>query len=384
MSFIESKAVQLLTNLPEALLITTSSGEIVFFNNAVAQQSGFSRDEMLGEHVSLLLPQSSRRKVDVMTWFSRWAENPDPEQLRFLSLAGVRKNGDERRYQVRVSSFKDEPDTYFVVVLRDVTEEQEQTAELRHAQLIANRIIAIGEDAVLSIDPELKICFWNLKAEEVFGYSESEVMGKSINMLLPEAARNGHARSIQTFETGKTPSQFMGERGEIVGLHKSGALLPLEASITKTYIGDKLIMSAQVRDISERKRSQEALKEREARFGAVFNHAIEAIALLDAQGQIVEINSAAVEMLPVDEEVLNKPLWELTWWGTTDSSERSESAKALRENVMEAADGKLVRTRSELATSRGVHEIDFSLIPVANEKKEVIYIIAEARKLIES
>ena len=384
MSFIESKAVQLLTDLPEALLITTSSGEIVFFNNAVVLQSGFDREEMLGEHVSLLLPQSSRRKVDVMTWLSRWAENPDPEQLRYLSLAGIRKNGDERRYQVRVSSFKDKPETYFVVVLRDITEEQEQTAELRHAQLIANRIIAIGEDAVLSIDPDLNICFWNQKAEEIFGYSEKEVMGKSINILLPETVRDGHTRSIQTFETGKTPSRFMGDRGEILGLHKSGMLLPLEASITKTYIGDKLVMSAQVRDISERKRTQEALKEREARFGAVFNHAIEAIALLDAAGRILEINNAAREMLPVDEEVLGKHLWELTWWGTSDSGERAESIDALRTNVMEAAGGNLVRTRSELATSRGVHELDFSLIPVSNADKDVIYLIAEARKLIES
>ena len=384
MSFIESKAVQLLTDLPEALLITTSSGEIVFFNNAVALQSGFDREEMLGEHVSLLLPQSSRRKVDVMTWLSRWAENPDPEQLRYLSLAGIRKNGDERRYQVRVSSFKDKPETYFVVVLRDITEEQEQTAELRHAQLIANRIIAIGEDAVLSIDPDLNICFWNQKAEEIFGYSEKEVMGKSINILLPETVRDGHTRSIQTFETGKTPSRFMGDRGEILGLHKSGMVLPLEASITKTYIGDKLVMSAQVRDISERKRTQEALKEREARFGAVFNHAIEAIALLDATGRILEINDAAREMLPVDEEVLGKHLWELTWWGTSDSGERAESIDALRTNVMEAAGGNLVRTRSELATSRGVHELDFSLIPVSNADKDVIYLIAEARKLIES
>jgi PAS domain S-box-containing protein len=143
-------------------------------------------------------------------------------------------------------------------------------------------------------------------------------------------------------------------------------------------------MSAQVRDISERKRTQEALKEREARFGAVFNHAIEAIALLDATGRILEINNAAREMLPVDEEVLGKHLWELTWWGTSDSGERAESIDALRTNVMEAAGGNLVRTRSELATSRGVHELDFSLIPVSNEDKEVIYLIAEARKLIES
>lgn len=383
MSFVESQAVQLLTDLPEALLIITTSGEIVFFNNSAAEQSGFSSEEMLGEHVSHMLPESNRRKVDVITWLSRWADNPDPEQLRYLSLAGVRKNGEERRYQVRVSRFVDESEAYFLLVLRDITEEQAQTAELRHAQLISNRIIAIGEDAVLSIDPDLNVCFWNRKAEQIFGYSEKEIIGQSINLLLPVGARDEHTESIQIFSGDKSPSKFMGERGEIIGLHKSGTAIPLEASITKTFIGNRLIMSAQIRDISERKVAQKSLEEREARFGAVFNHAVEAIALLDATGLVLEINSAAREMLPVDESVDGKHLWELTWWGSSDSNERRDAMQNLHDNVIEAAQGNTVRTRAELITSRGTHEIDFSLIPVTNEGDEVIFVIAEARKLIE-
>ena len=178
MSFIESKAVQLLNDLPEALLITTVKGEIVYLNRSATTQSGFTHKEMIGEHVSRLLPQSSRRKVDVVKWFGRWADNPNPEQLRYLTLEGVRKSGEPRRYQVRVSRSEDQGGIYFVIVLRDVTKEQEQTAALRHSQLIANRIIAIGEDAVLSIDQDNNICFWNQRAEKLFGYTEKEAMDK--------------------------------------------------------------------------------------------------------------------------------------------------------------------------------------------------------------
>ena len=88
-------------------------------------------------------------------------------------------------------------------------------------------------------------------------------------------------------------------------------------------------------------------------------------------------------MLPLDESVSEKHLWELTWWDFTDSAERAEAEKTLHDNVIEAARGNTVRTRAELVTSRGTHEIDFSLIPVANDSNEVMYIIAEARKLIE-
>lgn len=381
MSFIETKAVQLLTDLPEALLITTASGQIVFFNPSVAAQSGFSEEEMIGEHVSRLLPQSSRRKVDVVTWFGRWADNPDPEQLRYLTLEGIRKDGELRRYQVRVSRSKDDDETYFVIVLRDVTEEQEQTLALRHSQLIANRIIAIGEDAVLSIDTNFNICFWNQKAEELFGYTEKEAMGASINMLLPENAREGHTKSIQTFGSSKSPSQLMGERGEITGLHKSGKLVPLEASITKTYIGESLILSAQVRDISHRKLAQANLLEREARFRAVFNHAAEAIALLDKSGCVLEINEAARQMLPIDESVFNKHLWQLHWWSSSNATERAESAQGLQANVQDAIMGKTVHTRTSLDVGSDSFDLDFSLTPVSNSSNEVIYLIAEARKL---
>jgi hypothetical protein len=76
-------------------------------------------------------------------------------------------------------------------------------------------------------------------------------------------------------------------------------------------------------------------------------------------------------------------LWELTWWDSNDPAERAESEITLHNNVIEAASGNTVRTRAELVTSRGTHEIDFSLIPVANDRNEVMYIIAEARKLVE-
>jgi PAS domain S-box-containing protein len=381
LSFIESKAVQLLNDLPEALLITTVKGEIVYLNRSATTQSGFTHKEMIGEHVSRLLPQSSRRKVDVVKWFGRWADNPNPEQLRYLTLEGVRKSGEPRRYQVRVSRSEDQGGIYFVIVLRDVTKEQEQTAALRHSQLIANRIIAIGEDAVLSIDQDNNICFWNQRAEKLFGYTEKEAMGANINMLLPQNIRDEHTTSIQTFSSGKRPSQSMGERGEINGQHKSGKIMPLEASITKTYIGDKLVLSAQVRDITQRKKVEVDLAEREARFSAVFNHAVEAIALLDETGCVLEINQAAREMLPIDEPVINKPLWVLPWSNSSNGGREPESEERLRDRFHQAMLGNTVHTRTSLDAGSDALDLDFSLTPIFNNSHHVLYIIAEARKL---
>ena len=157
--------------------------------------------------------------------------------------------------------------------------------------------------------------------------------------------------------------------------------MPLEASITKTYIGDKLVLSAQVRDITQRKKVEVDLAEREARFSAVFNHAVEAIALLDETGCVLEINQAAREMLPIDEPVINKPLWVLPWSNSSNGGREPESEERLRDRFHQAMLGNTVHTRTSLDAGSDALDLDFSLTPIFNNSHHVLYIIAEARKL---
>ena len=192
-------------------------------------------------------------------------------------------------------------------------------------------------------------------------------------MLLPQNIRDEHTTSIQTFSSGKRPSQSMGERGEINGQHKSGKIMPLEASITKTYIGDKLVLSAQVRDITQRKKVEVDLAEREARFSAVFNHAVEAIALLDETGCVLEINQAAREMLPIDEPVINKPLWVLPWSNSSNGGREPESEERLRDRFHQAMLGNTVHTRTSLDAGSDALDLDFSLTPIFNNSHHVLY-----------
>jgi PAS domain S-box-containing protein len=379
MAFDTGDTGSILQELPEALVITTLQGEIAFANLALTELTGFQSGDLIGENVSKLLPTPERRRVQVIEWFARWADDPNPDQLRYLNLELVTRSGETRLVSVRVSRHEQQGETWFLVVLRDVTSQHETVAALRHAQLVTNRILAIGEDAVLSIGDDQRITYWNPTAEKVFGYTEAEILGQPLSKLLPPDVADRHDALAKEFSESNEASRLMGERGEITGIHKSGRAIPLEASITKTTIDGVTVLSAQIRDITKRKLAERALRESEARFRAVFENALEAMALLTPDGEVLEINAAARELLPDFNASIM--FWELDWWpGQPDAHHLQQSKDTLKQNVLRCATGEVIRTRTTLEQPDGDVEVDFSLLPV-KAQDQVVYIVAEGRVL---
>lgn len=379
MSVFNIDETEVIKALPEALIITSDQGQILYINQALESITGFIESDLIGEHVSKLMPSGERERLNVMTWFARWADNPDTHQLRHLSLDGVTKSGEKLRFRVRVSSFTQDGEVHFLVILQDTTEEYQSTLDLRHAQLVSNRILAIGEDAVVTIDSNHAVHYWNKKAEEIFGYTSKEIIGKQFDLLVPQQFKANHKKQVQTFADGPEASRLMGSRAEIIGLHKDGHTVPLEASITKTTVDGEVLFSAQIRDITQRKQAESKLQEKESRFRAVFEHALEAMALLSPEGNILELNSAAKSMLPDGVDVNNQPIWNLNWWGSNDNIDSAR--EELKSNITAVQQGETVRIRTDLSDGKNSRDIDFSLKAINNEEGILSYIIAESRDL---
>lgn len=374
MSFIEPIAADLLQVLPECVLMVNASGTVKFANDSAQQKFGYSQEQFADLSITTLLTQSTRRQIDVMQWLARWADNPNSQELRYLALAGVSSTGEEYWFQIRVSSYQQAKQKYLLIVLIDITQQHAEKLVRRKQQLLTNRIIAIGEDAVLSIDEQFNICFCNPSVAHLFGYSEAELLGKPLSILLPDGLAQGHEYYLRQFSQDKAPAKSMGQRGEISGRTKDGRLLSLEAAITKTRIDGELYLSAQLRDIGERKKTQQRLIQRETQFAAVFNYAQQAMALLDANGVVVAVNNTARALLNSDAKPLGQPLWQLPWWQTGDS----DAAQQLHAYVKKVADGDSVTLRTTLDSKQGLKEIDFSLTPILGDDRNLQYIIAEA------
>ena len=113
-------------------------------------------------------------------------------------------------------------------------------------------------DAVICTDEFGRILLFNRAAEQSFGYSANEVIGKHVEMLLPVAERLYHSRQVRSFaqEKGDT-SRLMGQRREVVGLHKSGTEFPTEAIVSRHLVSGSPVLTAVHRDITERKKLEE-------------------------------------------------------------------------------------------------------------------------------
>jgi len=116
-------------------------------------------------------------------------------------------------------------------------------------------IISIAADAIISIDEEQRIVLYNEGAREIFGWSQEDVIGKPLDLLLPERFRSVHREHVRRFAAGHISSRRMGEgRPAIAGLRKSGEEFPAQAAISKLELGGRRLFTVILRDISESKR----------------------------------------------------------------------------------------------------------------------------------
>ncbi|PKQ01438.1 MAG: hypothetical protein CVT73_23425, partial [Alphaproteobacteria bacterium HGW-Alphaproteobacteria-12] len=113
--------------------------------------------------------------------------------------------------------------------------------------LLFSRILMVAEDGIISVDAEQKITFFNLKAEQMFGYRAEEVLGQPLAMLLPERYRAAHNIQLVDFGRGRDASRWMSDRGPVTGLRKDGTEFPVDATITKVETGGRMTYTAHLR-----------------------------------------------------------------------------------------------------------------------------------------
>jgi len=128
-----------------------------------------------------------------------------------------------------------------------------------------SNILEVAADAIISIDKNQRITRFNPSAEQLFGYSAREVVGKSLELLLPSEFRRVHRKHVQNFERAESTARHMNQRQDILGLRKDGVKFPAKASISKFVHGDNTTLTVFLRDVSEFKQiEQAAQKSREA------------------------------------------------------------------------------------------------------------------------
>jgi PAS domain S-box-containing protein len=219
--------------VPEAILVTSLDGDITFINRAGESLTGYAAGDLIGRNITVLAHARPGQRADPVKWLARWAGEPTQEQARFLDLQIRRANGGELTVGVRVSESLVGKAPRYVLTVRDVTASRRDAAASKEANLVALRILLVAEDAIISCDARQTITFFNLRAEQMFGYPAEEAIGQPLTLLMPKWARAAHAAQLQAFGAGVKPSRMMNQRGEIEGQRRSGEKFPLDAAISK-------------------------------------------------------------------------------------------------------------------------------------------------------
>ncbi len=144
-------------------------------------------------------------------------------------------------------------------VLATAVEQDRDQREVRATHERLQAILDSASDSIIAVGENQKIVLFNQHACKTFGYTSEEILGQPLSMLLPENARPVHSGYMESFADDATPQRMASGNSELTGQRKDGEEFPAEITISKTTLGDQMIFTAIVRDITERKAAEERL-----------------------------------------------------------------------------------------------------------------------------
>jgi PAS domain S-box-containing protein len=180
---------------------------------------------------------------------------------------------------------------------------------LRQSEQRTRLILDNALDAVITMLPSGVISDWNAQAEKIFGWSRADALGQQMSAtIIPPRYRDAHDRGLRKFlATGEGP--VLNKRIEITALRRDGTEFPVELAISPAKVGEEWTFSAFIRDLTERKKGEEALKLGELRYRELFENIPVGIFRSTPGGKFIDVNPAMVSMLgyPDRESLLAAP-----------------------------------------------------------------------------
>ncbi|MGC2049155.1 MAG: diguanylate cyclase [Gallionella sp.] len=134
----------------------------------------------------------------------------------------------------------------------------QQTVELESVK--SHKIVEMAAEGIVSIDTTGHILSFNRAAQRIFGYSEQEIRGKNVSVLMPQPHRDRHDEYLSRYlQTGE--AHVIGKTREVQGLRKNGTTFPMDLAISEVKLGDKHMFTGMLRDISEQKLAQQQIEQ---------------------------------------------------------------------------------------------------------------------------
>lgn len=233
---------------PDALIVVDHSGLITKANPKAELLFGYRLDEIIGQPIEKLIPERLTHKhIDLRT---AYFANPTMRPMGAnLELVGRRKDNSEVPVEVLLSPMSTDDGRFVLCVVRDISERKQSEAMFRS-------LLESAPDAMVITNRQGNIARVNQETERLFGYSREELIGKEVEILIPQLHREKHrVDRNQYFE--KPHRRPMGTSLALFGVRKNGTEFPVEVSLSPLELKDGLLVTAAIRDITERQKSED-------------------------------------------------------------------------------------------------------------------------------
>jgi len=281
------------------LLTFDNDGNIIMFNSEWAEISGYSREEVEGKMkwMDFVHPEYLEKMVKYHRQRMKYPDSvPQKYETVFIS-----KNGDQHVMYISVTAL---PGTgKWLASGTDITDLKKTQKKLEKNVLFSRALTENALDGIITTNTLGKILYFNNSLLEMFGYSKGELKNSPITLLMPERYHENFTEILKKFQdTGE--HRLVGRTIETIGLKKDGKEFPFEMSLTKWEIEDQIYFTSIIRDITERKKGEEnrikgekALAEKEEKYHALMDYSSDTIILADLNGNFIECNQKAGELL---------------------------------------------------------------------------------------
>ncbi len=276
------------------VVVASLDGTFLQVNQYFCKMLGYSEEELL-----------SKTFMDITHPDDLEKEMPDYEKTLVGELSRVSfekryidKNGDIVWILIGVSVLSDQagkPEC-FVGLVQNISERKQAEQAKRDSEARFTTILTNAYEAIIVVNQDQCIQVFNKGAEKVFGYESSEVLGKALDILIPEAANKVHREHVNEFIAGQDTVRPMHGYREIQAQRKDGTVFIAEATISKIYTAEGMVLTAMLRDATERKQVEAALLQSEQLYHNIVKASMDAIISVDTKGTITTVSQGAESM----------------------------------------------------------------------------------------